>query len=238
MRTDFAWARRAVACSAVGLGLTTGVWAQSEWKAPPEVRGLTNPVRDTGNAPSLVEANCLPCHGEHGRGDGPAAVALPPPKPADWTSEDLFEPDDALPIDHEVGPPGVPGRRVEHAIALGRLSRLVAQQGEGEPKDLLDPAEGGWSIHGDREDLRARLAELRVPVPARDEVSVAHLEDVPRLELHEDDARPCEVAQPDGPRGRVQEGEAGRDLADVDDGIWLRGDGPAITEEAEREEDR
>jgi mono/diheme cytochrome c family protein len=87
MHTDFTWARRAVVWSAVSLELATGVWAQGEWKAPSEAKALSNPVREPGNARNLVEANCLPCHGEHGRGDGPAAVALPPPKPADWTSE-------------------------------------------------------------------------------------------------------------------------------------------------------
>ena len=37
------------------------------------------------NAKKLVETNCQSCHGS-GKGDGPAAAALPPTKPADWTS--------------------------------------------------------------------------------------------------------------------------------------------------------
>ena len=31
----------------------------------------------------------MTCHGPNGKGDGPAAAALPPPKPADWTSSKL-----------------------------------------------------------------------------------------------------------------------------------------------------
>ena len=34
---------------------------------------------------SVARANCVPCHGESFRGNGPAATALNP-KPADWTS--------------------------------------------------------------------------------------------------------------------------------------------------------
>ena len=38
------------------------------------------------DAKKVVEQNCVTCHGPNGKGDGPAAAALPPPKPADWTS--------------------------------------------------------------------------------------------------------------------------------------------------------
>jgi len=38
------------------------------------------------DAKKLAEQNCVTCHGPNGKGDGPAAAALPPPKPADWTS--------------------------------------------------------------------------------------------------------------------------------------------------------
>jgi mono/diheme cytochrome c family protein len=33
----------------------------------------------------VARANCVPCHGEAFKGNGPAAIALNP-KPADWTS--------------------------------------------------------------------------------------------------------------------------------------------------------
>lgn len=62
------------------------VSAQGEWKAPPEAAKMKNPVKGVGNAKKSVETNCASCHGATGKGDGPAAAALPPPKPADWTS--------------------------------------------------------------------------------------------------------------------------------------------------------
>jgi mono/diheme cytochrome c family protein len=60
-------------------------WAQGEWKAPAEAKAMKNPVQGVGNAKKTVETNCVPCHGTGGKGDGPAAAALPQ-KPADWTS--------------------------------------------------------------------------------------------------------------------------------------------------------
>jgi mono/diheme cytochrome c family protein len=76
----------------VGGGLVLGagvavVSGQGEWKAPAEAKNLKNPVKGIGNAKKTVETNCVMCHGPGGKGDGPAAAALPPPKPADWTSE-------------------------------------------------------------------------------------------------------------------------------------------------------
>jgi mono/diheme cytochrome c family protein len=64
----------------------TAAWAQGEWKAPPEAKATKNPVKGIGNAKKTIETNCVTCHGANGKGDGPAAAALPPPKPADWTS--------------------------------------------------------------------------------------------------------------------------------------------------------
>jgi len=62
------------------------VWAQAEWKAPADAKAKKSAVKGTGNAKKAVETNCVTCHGASGKGDGPAAAALPPPKPADWTS--------------------------------------------------------------------------------------------------------------------------------------------------------
>jgi mono/diheme cytochrome c family protein len=70
---------------AASVGLGTRASGQ-EWKAPPEAKGLKNPVKGVGNAKKVVEINCGPCHGPAGKGDGPAAAALPT-KPADWTTE-------------------------------------------------------------------------------------------------------------------------------------------------------
>ena len=63
------------------------VWAQGPWEAPAEAKATKNPVKGIGNAKKTVETNCVSCHGPGGKGDGPAAAALPPPKPANWTSE-------------------------------------------------------------------------------------------------------------------------------------------------------
>jgi mono/diheme cytochrome c family protein len=69
----------------VGAGAAI-TWAQGEWKAPADAKALKNPVKGVGNAPKAAETNCASCHGPKGKGDGVAAAALPPPKPADWTS--------------------------------------------------------------------------------------------------------------------------------------------------------
>ena len=63
------------------------VSAQGPWVAPPEAKTVKNPVKGIGNAKKTVETNCVSCHGPGGKGDGPAAAALTPPKPANWTSE-------------------------------------------------------------------------------------------------------------------------------------------------------
>ena len=81
------------AAGLVAVGAGSAVWAQgSDWKAPPEAKNTKNPRADKkndkaamANAKKLVETNCQSCHG-NGTGNGPAAAALPPPKPADWTS--------------------------------------------------------------------------------------------------------------------------------------------------------
>jgi len=78
-----------VAVAAVTLvtgAAVTAAWAQGEWKAPADAKATKNPVKGVGNAKKNIETNCVTCHGASGKGDGPAAAALPPPKPADWTS--------------------------------------------------------------------------------------------------------------------------------------------------------
>jgi mono/diheme cytochrome c family protein len=63
--------------------------AQSKWIAPADANNLKNPL--AGNTAVLPEAKktystmCVPCHGDKGKGNGPAAVALNP-RPADHTS--------------------------------------------------------------------------------------------------------------------------------------------------------
>ena len=76
----------AAAVTLVASALLTSAWAQGEWKAPADAKAMKNPVKGVGNAKKNVETNCVTCHGAGGKGDGAAAAALPPPKPADWTS--------------------------------------------------------------------------------------------------------------------------------------------------------
>ncbi len=77
----------------VGGAGVAAVSAQGEWKAPADAKNTKNPRADKKNdkkelaeAKKIADTNCASCHGASGKGDGPAAAALPPPKPADWTS--------------------------------------------------------------------------------------------------------------------------------------------------------
>jgi mono/diheme cytochrome c family protein len=86
-----------VAATALAVGITSGIYAQgSDWKAPADAKSTKNPLaakksdaKLLADAKKLAEQNCATCHGPGGKGDGPAAAALPPPKPADWTSAKL-----------------------------------------------------------------------------------------------------------------------------------------------------
>ena len=82
----------AAAALVAGAG-SMAAWAQGEWKAPADAKNTKNPLaaKKTDKASlaegkKLAETNCASCHGPEGKGNGPAAAALPPPKPADWTS--------------------------------------------------------------------------------------------------------------------------------------------------------
>jgi mono/diheme cytochrome c family protein len=93
---------RSAVLIAASAGLVAGTagnlaWAQGEWKADAKcVAGAKNTVKGVGNAKKAIETNCVTCHGPGGKGDGPAAAALPPPKPADWTSARVQKESDAV----------------------------------------------------------------------------------------------------------------------------------------------
>ena len=82
----------AAAMSAMlALGFTWGLgWAQAKWDAPAAEKAKKNPVARNKESveagEKIAKQNCAPCHGEKGKGDGPAAAALPK-KPADWTAK-------------------------------------------------------------------------------------------------------------------------------------------------------
>jgi mono/diheme cytochrome c family protein len=62
---------------------------QTPWVAPASEKARKSPVVADSKTVELGRAaartNCVPCHGETFKGNGPAAIALNP-KPADWTS--------------------------------------------------------------------------------------------------------------------------------------------------------
>jgi len=85
----------------LALGFTGGLgWAQAKWEAPAAEKAKKNPAAKTKESVEagerIAKQSCAPCHGDKGRGDGPAAAALPK-KPADWTSKAVQdEPDGSL----------------------------------------------------------------------------------------------------------------------------------------------
>lgn len=61
----------------------------SDWKAPPEADKLSNPVKGaaqyTAQGKEIFEKVCWTCHGDNGKGKGPASGGLHP-RPADFSS--------------------------------------------------------------------------------------------------------------------------------------------------------
>ncbi len=60
-----------------------------QWVVPKEALAVKNPLANDAASVNigrtLYKTQCSPCHGDKGKGDGPAAAALTP-KPADHTS--------------------------------------------------------------------------------------------------------------------------------------------------------
>jgi len=68
--------------------------AQSKpWPVPANVKDIRNPLAGNLNSAkegkALYTSLCAPCHGDKGKGDGPAAAALNP-KPADHSSPTMM----------------------------------------------------------------------------------------------------------------------------------------------------
>jgi mono/diheme cytochrome c family protein len=90
--------RSGVLLLAAVLALVSGVigpWsraahAQTPWVVPASEKAKKNPTpsdkKTVEQGEKIAKVNCVSCHGNKGKGDGPAAVALNP-KPADWTSK-------------------------------------------------------------------------------------------------------------------------------------------------------
>lgn len=81
--------------AAVGVTLVVAsvaglAWAQAKWEAPAAEKAKKSPIarnkESTEAGEKMAKMSCAPCHGDKGKGDGPAAVALPK-KPADWTAK-------------------------------------------------------------------------------------------------------------------------------------------------------
>ncbi|GJL64535.1 MAG: hypothetical protein NPIRA04_31890 [Nitrospirales bacterium] len=67
------------------------VWS---WSVSGQVVIAEETKSDPKNGRTIFEANCVTCHGERGKGDGPTGAYLSPP-PADLTSEDVRTDPDA-----------------------------------------------------------------------------------------------------------------------------------------------
>lgn len=60
---------------------------KEEWQIPADANKLENPlgnVQPNESTKALFQSTCMPCHGDKGKGDGPAGIALDP-KPYNLT---------------------------------------------------------------------------------------------------------------------------------------------------------
>jgi mono/diheme cytochrome c family protein len=82
--------KRAIAAGVMILGVVA-IAAADEWKAPASAKAVKNPVEKAAGlkaGKSLFDTNCAMCHGNTGKGDGPAGAALKP-KPDNLIGKDV-----------------------------------------------------------------------------------------------------------------------------------------------------
>lgn len=86
-----------LAVLAWGRGPGEVVAQTTPWAAPASEKAKKNPLpadkKAAEQGEKIAKVNCASCHGNKGKGDGPAAVALNP-KPADWTSKKVQDESD------------------------------------------------------------------------------------------------------------------------------------------------
>ena len=106
------------------------------WATPPDAATTPNP--QVADAPSLARgreiysAECLPCHGDRGRGDGPDGYVLDP-SPSDLTSLHVARQRDGtlffrISEGHEGMPPFAPRLSVEQRWHVVNYVRSLASE--------------------------------------------------------------------------------------------------------------
>ncbi len=99
--TDYSGKVHILTLITVLLLISVESFAQSvPWVVPKDAASVKNPMAASAavlsDAKTLYTGNCAPCHGDKGKGDGPAASGLTP-KPADHSSALIqSEPDGSL----------------------------------------------------------------------------------------------------------------------------------------------
>jgi mono/diheme cytochrome c family protein len=80
IRADAVWLLALIAGMAGARLVSAQQRTPGNWEAPADAKGIQNPTppdeKSLANGKRLFKQNCVPCHGESGRGDGATAKAL------------------------------------------------------------------------------------------------------------------------------------------------------------------